>query len=207
MRILTLLSWTAIVLGAVGIVAGKTFHVLQSLHLGVFLIGAGFALGGLESLVTRRMSLISSSDTGEHYAGAPAVIWGLMALLVGAAAIDAAYLMQAGLWRTTVGQLIRHPGPAFCATGLLLAGAGALLMVRPDRCSGRWRTFLVRYPRALVGAAILLTGVLAIAIGAGEWINPRGLDHYVRPPHDAYLRAVRETWMTAMRGLLYSYWR
>lgn len=201
MRIVTLLSWAAIVLGAAGIFAGHELHVPRGVDLGVFMIGAGFALGGMESLLTRRISFRSSSDAGEHYAGAPAVIWGLMALLIGAAAIGAAYLMRAGLWRATINQLVRHPGLAWAVIGLLLAGAGALLMVHPDRRRSLARTLFIRYPTTLIGMAIVLAGVLVTGIGLWEWHDPHGFNHYVGTTHDVPLHMIREAWATFVRHI------
>jgi hypothetical protein len=201
MRIVSTLSWAAIVFGAAGIFAGHEFQVPKGVHFSVFLIGAGFALGGMESLFTHRMSFLSSSDTAEEYAGVPAVIWGLMALLIGAAAIGAAYLLRAGLWRATVNQLAAHPGLAWAAIGLLLAGAGVLLTVHPDRRSSLAKTLFIRYPTTLIGIAIVLAGLLVTGIGLWEWHDPRGFNHYVETKRDVDLRAVREAWKTFLRRI------
>ncbi len=200
MRISSLLSWSAIVVGVMGVVAGRVFHVPKGLYLGVCVIGVGFAVAGLESLVTRRMSL-RPSETSEHYAGVPAVIWGLMASLIGAAAIAAAYSLRAGSWHATTSQLLRHPGPAWAAIGLLTAGAGALLMVQSDRRSNIWRALFVRYPRTLIGLAVLLAGLLAAGIGVWEWFDPYGFNRYVHATHDVHLRAALAAWRSIMRGL------
>jgi hypothetical protein len=200
MRIVAFLSWAAIVAGAVGIAAGRVFDVPKGLYFGVFLIGAGFTAGGLESLITRRMSLRFFGETSEDYAGAPAIIWGLMALLIGIAFIDAAYLMQSGGWRSTIAQLARHPGPAFLAIGLLIAGAGALLIVQSGERYSVWRTVFVRYPRMLIGLVIVLIGLCAAGIGTWEWTSPRPFDRYVRSPEGIYVRAVCDAWKDFMRG-------
>ncbi|HWI15862.1 MAG TPA: hypothetical protein VNT02_16470 [Burkholderiales bacterium] len=202
MRIVSLLSWTAILLGCVGIAAGGAFHVPKGTYLGVFLIGAGFALAGLESLCTRRMSLRSFGDTSEAYAGAPAVIWGLMATIIGIAFIGAAYAMHAGAWRATVDRLAAHPGPAFVAIGALLAGAGALLMVRGNDAGALWRALLVRYPRLVIGLAIVLTGLLLAGTGAWETVHPRGFERHLRSREGAYARVVCDTWKHLLRGQL-----
>lgn len=180
MRLLTFLEYTAIVVGAVGMIAAQTFYLPKGFHLGLFLVGAGIALGGLESIVTRRMSFRFSSHGGEGYAGAPAVVWGLLALLIGAAVIASAYLMEAGLWRATVGYLARHPGPVLVAAGLLVIGAGALLMFNPSGRRGAWRTLLVRIPKTLVGFILLVAGLLAIGLGLWEWFHPQAFERLTR---------------------------
>lgn len=180
MRLLTFLEYCAIVVGIVAMAAARLFAIPKGFHLGLFLVGAGIALGGLESLATRRMSFRTSSEAGENYAGAPAVIWGLMALLVGAAVIAAAYLMDAGLWQTTVNTLTRRPGPVMAGLGLVAAGAGALLMFNPSGRRGVWWTLLVRVPKTIVGLVLVVAGLAAVVLGVWEWFDPRAYDRFVR---------------------------
>ncbi len=180
MRLLTFLEYTAIVVGAVGMIAGKMFFLPKGIHLGLFLIGAGVALGGLESIFTRRMSFRFSSHGGENYAGAPAVIWGLLALLIGGAVIASAYLMEVGLWRATVNYLVRHPGPVLVAVGMLVTGAGALFMFNPGGRRGVWWTLLVRFPKTLAGLIVVLAGLLGVGLGLWEWFHPQAFDRLTR---------------------------
>jgi uncharacterized membrane protein YidH (DUF202 family) len=180
MRLLTFLEYCAVVVGIIGIAAAQWFALPKGFHLGVFLIGAGIALGGLESLATRRMSFRTSSEAGEDYAGAPAVIWGLMALLVGAAVIASAYLMDAGLWRTTVNYLTRRPGPVMAGLGLVVAGAGALLMFNRSGRRGVWRMLLVRIPKTVVGLVLVVAGLAGVALGVWEWFDPKDFDRIAR---------------------------
>jgi hypothetical protein len=201
MRILTFLAWASIVAGAIGMAAGNHFHIAKGAHLGLFLIGAGLAMGGLESLVTRRVSLRWSPESGEHHAGAPAVIWGLMALLTGAAVMAAAYLMQGGLWRTTLSLAARNPGLLFSSGGALLAGFAVLLLVQPERRAGVWRRVFVRYPRSLAGAALLLAGIAVVSLGVWEWIDPRGFDRYFHSAHEIDVRSARAIWRRWVGGL------
>lgn len=180
MRLLTFLEYAAIVVGAVGMIAGKIFFLPKGYHLGLFLIGAGIALGGLESIFTRRMSFRFSSHGGEGYAGAPAVIWGLLALLIGAAVIASAYLMEAGLWRATVNYLARHPGPVLVAGGLMVTGAGVFLMFNPSGRRGVWRTLLVRIPKTVAGLILVVAGLLGVGLGLWEWFHPQAFDRLTR---------------------------
>ena len=147
--------------------------------MGVFLIGAGILLGGLESIVTRRMEFRISDDSFEAYAGAPAVIAGLMALLVGTAVIAAAYVLADGRLHSTVNLLTRRPAPVLIAAGLLVIGIGVLMMLNPQGRSGLAWTLLVRVPRSLLGF-VLVTGELAgIGLGAWEWREPLAYDRFV----------------------------
>lgn len=92
MRLTGFIEVAAIAIGIAGVVAGQYFGLPKGVHLGVFLIGAGIALGGLEAIATRRM---------------PAVIIGLLALAVGAAFVASAYLLAEGQWHATVHRLER----------------------------------------------------------------------------------------------------
>ena len=196
MRLLPFLEYWAIVVGIVAIPAAKLFAIPKGFHLGVFLIGAGIALGGLESLATRRMSFRASSEAGEDYAGAPAVIWGLMALLVGAAVIAAAYLMDAGLWRNAVNYLTRRPGPVLAGGGLVIAGAGALLMFNRSGRRGAWWILLVRIPKTLVGLALVVAGIAGVALGVWEWLDPRSFERIARATWERFdvLRGLDRFW-------------
>ncbi|MEK6210905.1 MAG: hypothetical protein AABM64_11150 [Pseudomonadota bacterium] len=53
MRLLTFLEYAAIVLGAIGILAGQHFALAKGIHLGILLIGVGIATAGIESLYSR----------------------------------------------------------------------------------------------------------------------------------------------------------
>src|SRR5512134_477891 len=128
MRFLALLEYTAIILGAIAVVAANFFLAPKAFHLGLFLIGAGLALGGLEAAISRQWSLRFRADAAEAYAGWPAVVWGMMLLVAGGAFIAAAYLMDAGRWSAVIAHLGRRPGPLLAAAGLLVTGSGVLVL-------------------------------------------------------------------------------
>lgn len=195
MRVLTFLEYTAIVVGVIAMIAGKTFFLPKGFHFGLFLVGAGFVLGGLESLFTRQMSFRFSSDSSEAYSGAPAVIWGLMVLLIGVTLIASAYVMEAGLWRTVVNHLTRRPGPALAALGLLCTGAGVLLMLNPRGRRGVWWTLLVRAPKVVMGLALVVAGLAGVGLGVWEWFEPRDFDRFSRDMWARFdLRAFDRFW-------------
>lgn len=197
MRFFAFLEYMAVIVGIVGMIASKFFYLPKGFHLGLFLVGAGFALGGLESLFTRRMSFRFASHAGEGYAGAPALIWAGMALLIGAAFIASAYLMEQGAWRSTVNGLMRRPAPLLAAGGLLVTGAGALLMFNPRR-RGIWWTLFVRIPKTLVGLFLIAAGVAAIGLGVLEWFEPQAFDLFLKRAREQFdFRALDRFW----RGL------
>ena len=195
MRLLTFLEYCAIVVGIIGMAAAQYYALPKGFHLGLFLVGAGIALGGLESLATRQMSFRTSSEAGEDYAGAPAVIWGFMALIVGAAVIASAYLMDAGMWRTTLNYLTRRPGPVLAGLGLVIAGAGALLIFNRSGRRGVWWTLLVRIPKTMVGLALVVAGLAGVALGVWDWLDPKSFDRIARGMWERFdLRAFDRFW-------------
>ena len=180
MRAIAFLEYGAILGGLVAMAAGHFFVAPKAFHLGVFLVGAGLALGGLESLFTRRMSFRFAGDAAERYEGAPALIWGSMALLAGSAVIAAAYLLSEGLGRAALDYLVRRPAPALAAAGVLIAGSGALLFFNPHGRRGVARWLLVRLPRVLLGLVLVLAGIAAVGVAAWDWFEPRTIDRLLR---------------------------
>lgn len=194
MRLLALLEYTLVIVGVIGMIAARFFFLPKGFHLGVFCVGAGLALGGLESLFARRMSFRFVTHGGV-YGGAPAVIWGTMLLAIGCTVIAAAYLMEEGLWRPTLNAVARRPGPAIAAGGLLACGAGALLMFNRVGYGVAW-TLLVRVPKTLLGLILIASGVAAIGLGIVEWID-----------HEAYLRVSRRGWDALHLDSVQRLWR
>jgi hypothetical protein len=179
MRLLTFIEYAAVVIGVVAVIAGQFFALPKGFHFGLFLVGAGIALGGIEALFTRRMGFRPSDDAWEAYAGTPAVIVGMMALLVGSTIVAVAYLLSDGRWHATLNYLARRPAPVLIGAGLLVSGAGALMMLNPRGRRGLAWTLLVRVPRSLAGFLLLAGGIAGIALGAWEWFEPRAFDRFV----------------------------
>lgn len=201
MRLLAFFEYSAIVVGLFAMLAGHAFGAPKGFHLGVFLVGAGIALGGLESVFTRRMGFRWSDDRHEAYSGAPAFIVGLMALGVGSALVFSAYLLDQGLWHATLARLARRPGPAFVGAGLLLLGCGVLMMLTRRRRRGLAWTLFVRVPRAALGLVFVALGLAGAVAGAWEWLDPAGFERLARslPQHPAW-RAL-DRWSAGLFGL------
>jgi len=180
MRLIALLQYVALVTGSIGMIAGQFFGLAKGFNLGVFVAGAGFALGGIDSLVTRRMVFRPSDEAYENYAGTPAVIVGLMALVIGAAMIGAAYLLDNEQWHSTVSYLTRRPAPLIAVGGLFLVGFGVLMMLNPQGRSGWVWRILVYFPRWLLGLAVVAAGIAVIALGAWEWLDPQAAHAFIR---------------------------
>lgn len=179
MRLIAFTEYAALIIGLIALIAGQFFELPKGVHLGVFLIGAGILLGGIESIATLRVGFRLSEDAYEDYAGAPALIFGVMALLVGAGLIAAAYLLAEGQWYTAANYLTRRPAAVLAAAGLFLGGAGVLMMLNPQGRTGLAWTILVRIPRWLVGLFAVAAGLTGIWLGVWEWHEPLAFDAFV----------------------------
>ena len=179
MRILALIEYAAIAIGIVAMVAGRFFDLHKGFELGIFLVGAGIALGGIEGVATRRMGLRSAEEAYEAYAGTPALIVGVLLLLAGAAAMGAAYLIADGLWSSTIAYLKNRPAALLAASAVPLIGIGVLLMLNPKGSGGALWMLLVYVPRAFAGLILVLAGIVALAMGAWEFLDPRAFDAFV----------------------------
>ena len=171
MRLLTFLEYAAILTGAIGLLASTKFDVLRDSHIGIYLIGAGLALAGAEALYSREMSLLYTGENAPRHSGFPAVVWGLMLLSAGGALIAYAYLSGAGLWPRVETTLAQYPGWHYLAAGLLLVGFSVLLFVDSGGTRGWLRTLLLRVPRVVFAAVILLAGIAATAGGAWQMLD------------------------------------
>jgi hypothetical protein len=196
MRLLALLEYAALVIGIIGMIAGKFFAIDKGFEFGVFMAGVGIALGGIEGVVTRRMPFRTSEEAFEVYAGAPAIIVGLLALLIGGVVIGAAYVLADGAWNSTVNYLLRRPAPALAAAGLLLVGVGALMMLNPQARRGWAWTLFIYIPRWLLGVVLVAAGLASIALGAWEWFEPQKFDRFVKllPSPAEVMGTVRRLW-------------
>jgi hypothetical protein len=194
MRLLTFLEYLAIVVGAIAVFAGWHFALAKGVHLGILLIGAGIAAGGIESLYSRRMSLRFSEDAAEGYAGFPAIVWGMMLLLAGGALIGYAYLLDIGDWPRAARLLQQNPSIVYVAAGLYLIGFSVLLFTDLNANRNWWQTLLLRVPRVVVALVALTCGVAGIASGAWQIADPQGfaqVERQVRARVDAAFKWVK----------------
>lgn len=185
MRLTAFFDYALVILGIAGIAASHFADVPKNFfHFGIGLAGAGIALGGLESVMTRRIGFRMSEDGYQDYDGPPALIVGLMTLLIGAAIIGGAYLLAQGRWHSTIEALLRRPGPVLIAAGFLFSGVGALFLFNPGGREGLVWTLLVRTPSVLLGLVLIVGGLVGIVLGAWEHFEPLAFDRFVRtmPP-------------------------
>jgi hypothetical protein len=194
-RLIAFIEYAAVIAGILAMIAGHFLGIPKIFQFGVFLAGAGIVLGGFEAVATQRMCFRASDDAYDDYAGPPALIIGLMCLLIGGAIIGSAYLLAEGMWPRTMAYLTRRPAPLLGVAGVLILGMGILMMLNPTGRSGwAWR-LLVYVPRFLLGIVLVAGGVAAMAAGVWEWLQPQAYQDFAQqlPRHlgriAAYLRS------------------
>lgn len=179
MWILGIIEAAAVLLGLVAVVASQFSAFPRGLPLGVWLIGAGLALGGLESLATGKRCFRLTSGADKLYSSPTTRIFGLMTALAGAILIACAYFLVEGTFQRALDYIARRPGPALVAGGLLAVGAGTLMMISliGHRLVG-W-TLILRVPWFLLGFVLVVVGIQLIGLGVWELFAPREFDDFV----------------------------
>ncbi|MFN0315784.1 MAG: hypothetical protein ACKVQA_12190 [Burkholderiales bacterium] len=193
MRIISFIAYAAIFFGIAGIFAGDHFGMAKALHLSIFLIGAGLALGGLAALATRRMSMRFSSDPAPSYDGFPALVWGLMLFAIGTAVIGYAYALNSHSWGRVAAVLLRYPGAMVAVAGLFLMGLSVLLFVHDGSNRPWWNTLLFRVPRILIALVVLVCGVVVAAGGAWYTADAKGFAKFERRVSERLELALKDT--------------
>jgi hypothetical protein len=178
LRLLTFIEFAAILTGAIALLAGTQFNVLNDSHVGLYLIGAGLALAGAEALYSREMSLLFSGESAPRHSGFPAIVWGLMLLCVGVALVGYADLSRTGLWPRVAASLTLYPGASYVAAGLLMIGMSILLYVDSGSARNWLRMLLLRVPRVLLAIVLLLVGITVTAGGTWQLLEPQGFDAF-----------------------------
>ena len=171
---MTYIDYAAIILGVIAYVAGQHLGLSKAVHLGIFLVGIGLLSAGIESLYTRWMSLRFSPDAAPNYAGFPALVWGGMLLMVGAAIIVWAYALDTGKSAWVVHFIQAHPGLIYLAAGILMVGLSVMVYVDTGGRFRWWEGLVFRFPRVVLGAILVVFGLLSTVAGAWKLIDPQG---------------------------------
>ena len=136
-------------------------------------------VGGLASILTRRMSFRFFFDPRAGHAGAPAIIAGLMQLIAGGLAAAATHALATNTWRARLDFLHTNPWPLLIPLALMMICAG-LLMIRPssDRV-GPLGTMLFVVPKTLIAVSALVTGVSIIGGWGWKIYDPQAFQSFL----------------------------
>ena len=194
---LPFVEYCALAAGIYVVAAGRRSASEQDVALGMILIGAAFLLAGLAAIVTHRMSFRFYGSARRGYTGA-ARIAGMMQLIVGGLALAAAYALATHAWQTRLDALLVNPWPLLIPLGLLLVGAGLLLMRRSGSYFGPLWTVLFIVPKTLTGVAALGAGVAILAGWAWNIYDPQAFRSFIRVLPDEYMSLLVSWWSAAI---------
>ncbi|NBC14998.1 MAG: hypothetical protein GVY09_17005 [Gammaproteobacteria bacterium] len=181
--------------GAVIAGAGKQYDSSLLLGLGVIVIGAGVAWGGVNAIRRRRLIFLHGEARfmTHRYTGTAAVLWGILLVLTG-------LVLTAGGVGITLGQqaalkaFVMQPGAWLIAGGVALffTSAAALVQQASDGLHRGLRVLLALPGYAFAALGVALGVGLAGIGGWGLW-DPAGLMDL-----GTELRLKGEDWLNAL---------
>lgn len=194
LNLLPVVEYCALISGIFVVWTGLQSAAERDVALGVGLVGGALLVGGLASIVTRRMSFRFYVNPRTGYAGAAAIIAGLMQLIAGGLAAAATHALATHTWQARLDDLLVNPWPLLIPLSLLLICAG-LLMMRPssDRV-GPLGTVLFRVPKTLI--AVAAVGAGAAILGGWGWkmYDPQAFQSFLSLVPDEYVKLLANAW-------------
>jgi hypothetical protein len=179
------IEYCALISGAYFVWTGRQSAAERDVALGVGLVGGALLVGGLASIVTRRMSFRFYVSVRVGYAGAAAIIAGLMQLIAAGLAAAAAHALATHTWQARLDALLVNPWPLLIPLSLLLICAGLLLMRPSSDRVGPLGTVLFLVPKTLIALAALGAG--AAILGGWGWkiYDPQAFQSFLSlVPHE-----------------------
>src|SRR6266705_2983427 len=198
LNLLPFVEYGVLVAGIFAIAQGRRSAAEQHVALGVLLVGVALLLAGLASIVTKRMSFRFYGSARTSYAGATALITGMMQVIVGGLAVATAHALATHVWQAKLDALLTNPWPLLIPLGLLLIGAGLLLVRRSSRYVGALGTVLFILPKTLTGVAALGAGAAILVGWAWKIYDPEAFLSFVRLFPDEYMNLLANWWSAAI---------
>ena len=200
-NLLPFVEYCVLFAGIYYIVEGRRAAAEQQVALGIGLVGAALLLGGLASIVTKRMSFRFYRSARTSYSGATTLIAGMMQLIVGSLTVAAAHALWTHAWQARLDALLTNPWPLLIPLGLLLIGAGLLLVRRSGGYVGFLGTVLFTLPKTLIGIVVLGAGAALLAGWAWNIYDPQAFLGFVRSLPDEYINPLASGWSAAIASL------
>jgi hypothetical protein len=198
LNLLPFVEYCALVAGIVTVAEGRRSAAEQDIALGMLLVGAALLLAGLASIVTKRMSFRFYASARTSYAGSTALIAGLMQVIVGGLALATAYALATHVWQAKLDALLMDPWPLLIPLGLLLIGAGLLLVRRSSSYVGPLGTVLFILPKTLTGVAALGAGAAILAGWGWKIYDLQAFLTFVSLVPDEYMKLLASWWSAAI---------
>ena len=181
-------EYCALVSGIYFVCSGWQSAAERDVALGVGLIGGALVVGGLASIVTRRMSFRFHVNPHAGHAGAWAIIAGLMQLIAGGFAAATAHALATHTWQARLDAVQANPWLALIPLALLLICAGLLMLRRSSDRVGTLGTVLYVVPKTLIGLAALVAGVAILGGGGWNIYDPQGFQSFLSLVPDEYVK-------------------
>jgi hypothetical protein len=201
LNLLPVVEYCALITGIFVVVTGRQSASERDTALGMVLIGAALLLAGAASMVTKRMSFRFFGSLHAGYAGATALIAGMMQLLAGGLAVAAAHALATHVRQARLDALLANPWPLLIPLGLLLIGAGLLLVRRSSNYVGPPGTMLFVVPKTLAGVAVLGAGAAILAGWAWKVYDPEAFQTFVQLVPDEEMKLLANGWSAAIAWL------
>jgi hypothetical protein len=181
-------EYCALISGMLVVWTGWQSAAERDIALGVALVGGALLVGGVASIVTRRMSFRFHVDPRAGQAGAWAIIAGLMQLIAGGFAMAAAQAVATHTWQARLDAIQANPWLALVPLALLLICAGLLMLRRSGDRVGPLGTMLFVVPKTLIGLAALVAGVAILGGGSWNLYDPQGFQSLLSLVPDEYVK-------------------
>ena len=198
LNLLPFVEYCVLIAGIVAIAQGRRSAAEQDVALGMLLVGVALLLAGLASIVTKRMSFRFYRSARTSYAGATALITGMMQLIVGGLAVAAAHALATHVWHARLDALLTNPWPLLIPLALLLIGAGLLLVRRSSSYVGPLGIVLFILPKTLIGLAALGAGASILVGWALKIYDPQEFLSFVRLFPAEYMNLLANWWSAAI---------
>jgi hypothetical protein len=198
LNLLPFVEYCVLVAGIFYIAEGRRSAAERDVALGILLVGVALLLAGLASIVTKRMSFRFYRSARTSYAGATAIITGMMQVILGGLAVAAAHALSTHVWQAKLDALLTNPWPLLIPLGLLLIGAGLLLVRRSSSYVGPLGTVLFILPKTLTGVAVLGAGASILAGWAWNIYDPQAFLSFVRVVPDEDMSLLANWWSAAI---------
>jgi hypothetical protein len=170
------LDWMLTIGGLLLAAGGNRLGNALLTQAGVFLLGSGLTLAGLGGVLSGRKPFSPQPAADGSPAGQVALFNGAVLMVFGVSVMAGAVLLllrgEAGL----IDLLRQRPGLILVPLGVVLLGkGGAQLLVVSQGGGSAWRR-LLSLPPLLAGLIVGLLGLLALAMGLYEMLDPDGFD-------------------------------
>lgn len=149
-------------------------------NLGFLILGAGALLGGVETMITRRIRMRGRPGYTAFYRGVAAFGIGLTFVAIGGALALFGWLGSAGREERFLDLVFQRPSAALLPAGALLFGTGLMTVGGENRGKVTGIERVIAIGDKAPGILLLLMSVVVLGVGLVELLMPATFDDVVR---------------------------